>query len=191
MKTFTEPRVLTGNPHYHDQREKNLASLSDAMIDAPIVKLIAAFNRMPHCFTLQCCYGHFVYSGQEDPHNLEPLPVTDTIARVEYRIAYICFCIENSASGRRLSEALKEITAIDPENIQFCCAEWFWRRQVNSYALQVEPDTYKDRDEAVLPYKEALHIEETRNEFFVQLQELLQKLQGRDERHATAIPNQD
>lgn len=174
METFTEPRVLTGNPHYQDQREKNLASLSDAVIDAPIVKLITAFNKTPHCFTLQCCYGHFVYSGQEDPQNLEPLPVTDTIARVEYRIAYICFCIENSASGRRLFGALNEITAIDPENIQFCCAEWFWRRQVNSYALQVEPDRFKDRDEAVLPYKEALHIEETRNEFFAQLQELLQ-----------------
>jgi len=28
----------------------------------------------------------------------------------------------------QLLESLKEITAIDPENIQFCCAEWFWKR---------------------------------------------------------------
>jgi len=56
------------------------------------------------------------------------LPVKDTIAKVEYRIVYIAFCIENSFLGRELFESLKEITAIDPENIQFCCAEWFWKR---------------------------------------------------------------
>lgn len=76
---------------------------------------------------------------------------------------------------------LNEITAIDPENIQFCCAEWFWKRQVNSYALQVEPDRFKYKDRVILDYREALHIEKIRNEFFVQLQELLQKQQGRDE----------
>jgi len=83
--------------------------------------------------------------------------------------------------GRGLIEALNEITAIDPENIQFCCAEWFWKRQVNSYALQIEPDRFKCKDRAILDYREALHIEKIRNEFFVQLQELLQKQQGRDE----------
>ncbi len=34
---------------------------------------------------------------------------------------------------------LRQIPAIDPEYIQFGCAEWFWEAQVNSYALQVEP----------------------------------------------------
>jgi hypothetical protein len=74
-----------------------------------------------------------------------------------------------------LLEALNEITAIDPQNIQLCCAEWFWERQVNSYALQVEPDRFKHKDTAILDYREALHIEKIRNEFFVQLRELLQK----------------
>jgi hypothetical protein len=94
---------------------------------------------------------------------------------VEYRIAYIAFCIENSLLGRELFEALKEITAIDPENVQFCCAEWFWKRQVNSYALQVEPDRLKGKDTAILDYKEALHIEKIRNEFFIRLYELLER----------------
>ena len=57
--------------------------------------------------------------------------------------------------GKELFEALKEITAIDPENIQFCCAEWFWKRQVNSYVLQVEPDRFKHKDTAELDFKEA------------------------------------
>lgn len=38
---------------------------------------------------------------------------------MEYRIAYIAFCIENNLLGRELLESLKEITVIDPENIQF------------------------------------------------------------------------
>jgi hypothetical protein len=178
LETFTEPKALVENPHYQDQRQKCLADLSDGMLDDPIIGLVNAFNKLPYCFTLQSCYGHFIYNGQNDPHNLEPLPIKDTIARVEYRIAYIALCIENSDWGRMLFNALREITIIDPENIQFCCAEWFWKRQVNSYALQVEPDRLKYEDKAILDYKEALKIEKIRNEFFVQLKELLQKQQG-------------
>lgn len=181
METFTELKELVENPYYQSQRQKSLADLSDGVIDLPIIELINAFNQLPYCFTLQSCYGHFIYSGQNDPHNLEPLPITNTIARVEYKIAYICTCIENSDLGRGLLEDLNEITAIDPENIQFCCAEWFWKRQVNSYALQVQPDRFKHEDSAVLNYREALHIEKIRDEFFVQLQELLRKQQGRDD----------
>jgi len=148
------------------------------MIDAPIVQLVNGINQLPYCFTLQCCYGHFVYAGQDDPYNLELLPGTDIIARVQYRIAYIAFCIENSDLGRQLINALKEVALIDPENIQFCCAEWVWERQVNSYALQVEPDRLKDKDTAMLDYSEALKIEQIRNKFFVQLENLLHKLPG-------------
>jgi len=83
--------------------------------------------------------------------------------------------------GRGLLEALNEITAIDPKNIQFCCAEWFWKRQVNSYALQVQPDRFKQKDSARLDYGEALQIEKIRNEFFIQLKELPKKQQGGDE----------
>lgn len=181
METFTELKKLVENPHYQEQRQKSLADLTDLMIDVPIIKIINGFNKLPYCFTIQSCYGHFLYNAQKDPNNLEPLPVTDTITRVEYRIAYIAFCIDNSDSGKGLFEALKEITTIDPENIQFCCAEWFWKRQVNSYALQVEPERLKHQDKALLDYREALQIEKIRNEFFVQLQKFLQKQIGIDE----------
>ena len=180
METYTEPKELVENPHYHSQRRKSLCGLTDDMIDAPIIEIVNGFNKLPYCFTLQSCYGHFVHNSQKNPHNLAFLPIKDSLDRVEYRIAYIAFCIENSASGRGLIEALKEITAIDPENVQFCCAEWFWKRQVNSYALQVEPERFKRKDKAILDYREALHIEKIRNEFFVRLKELLKK-QGKDE----------
>ena len=178
METYTEPKALVENPHYQRQRQTSLANLSDEMIDIPIIELVNSFNKLPYCFTMQSCYGHFLYKGQRDPHNLESLPAINTIASVEYRIAYIAFCIENSNSGRRFLEALKEITSIEPENIQLCCAEWFWKRQVNSYALQVEPERFKHQDRAKLNYNEALHIEKTRNTFFVQLKELIKKQHG-------------
>ena len=178
METYTEIKEFVGNPNYQDQRQKSLACLSDSMIDEPIIEVINGFNKLKYCFTLQSCYGHFVYRGQNDSHNLEPLPNSDTIDSVEYRIAYICLCIENSDSGKGLLEALKEITAFDPENIQLCCAEWFWKRQVNSYALQVQPERFKHKDKAMLDYREALQIEKIRNEFFFRLRELLKTQHG-------------
>jgi len=173
LETFTEPKVLRDNPCFIKQRQKSLADLEDAMIDVPVVDIINGFNELPYCFTLQCCYGHFVYDGHWDPHNLDPLPDTQSLNRVEYRIAYIAYCIDNSEAGRELLDKLKKITTIDQENIQFCSAEWFWRRQVNSYALQVEPDRFKHKDKAILDYKEALYIENLRGEFFRKLEELL------------------
>lgn len=64
---------------------------------------------------------------------------------------------------------LEAITSIDSENIQFCSANWFWERQVNSYALQVEPEKFKHEDKAILDYEEALRIEIVRDNFFLQL----------------------
>lgn len=177
MRTFIELKTLVENPCYQEQRQKCLNGLANVIIDAPIIELINDFNNLPCCFTLQSCYGHFIYNGQMDPNNLDPLPVTNTISTVEYRIAYIAFCIDNSELGRRLFDDLKRITSIDPENIQFCCAAWFWKRQVNSYALQIEPDRFKRKDKAILGYKEVLKIENIRNKFFVQLRRLLQKKQ--------------
>jgi hypothetical protein len=125
LETYTELKEFAENQHYHMQRQKSLGDLTDDMIDIPIVEIINGFNKLSYCFTMQSCYGHFVHNGQKDSHNLEPLPVKGTIGKVEYGIAYIAFCFENSLLGTELFEVLKEIPAINPENIQFCCAEWF------------------------------------------------------------------
>jgi hypothetical protein len=146
------------------------------MIDAPIVELVRRLNELPHCFTLQSCYGHFLYASQDDPHYLGALPVTGAIARVEYRIAYLAFCVENSVLGKGVLAVLQGITTIDPSSVQFGCATWFWERQINSYVLQVEPDRFKHQDRAILDYGEALYIEKTRDAFFAQLQGLLRNL---------------
>ena len=106
------------------------------------------------------------------------MPITNSIETVEYRIAYIALCVENSTFGKNLIEALKQITIIDPENIQFGSADWFWERQKNTYALQVEPDRFKYEDKMILDRKEALNIEKIRNNFFIKIEELLQNLQS-------------
>jgi hypothetical protein len=173
METFTQPKPLIANPDYPEQRRTCLASLDGASLDAPIADIVAGFNTLACCFTLQSCFGHFLYDGQTDEHNLSPLPYAKPIGPIEYRIAYMAVCIENGAAGRRLMEALKQVADLDPQNIQFGSAEWFWRRHVNSYALQVEPDRFKNRDRATLAYEEAIIIEDVRNKFFARLHALL------------------
>lgn len=173
METFIPSKPLIENPHYPEQRRNCLASLDDASLDAPIADIVAGFNALAYCFTLQSCFGHFLYQGQNDEQNLAPLPAAKPIHSIEYRIAYIAVCIENSDDGSTLIEALKRIVDIDPPNIQFGCAEWFWQRQVNSYVLQVEPDRFKYRDRATLAYEEAIIIEDVRNKFFARLNAFL------------------
>lgn len=174
METYIEPKPLVDNPQYQSQRQMNLSGLRDDMIDYPIIDLIHTINQLPYCFTLQCCYGHFLYPGQDDPHNLEFLPHTDRIETVEYRIAYLALCIEHSVKGLNLYYELNQISSIDPKNIQFCSAEWFWRQQVNSYALQVEPERYKTEDKVIITYEEAVKIEKVRMRFFEHLTVLFQ-----------------
>jgi len=169
LETFIEPLELVANPNFQEQRKSNLAILENESIDAPIFELIHKINRLRYCFTLQSCFGHFLYKGQVNPNNYEPLPVSKNLTRIEYRIAYIAFCIDDCPFGRSILRTFRKIPLLDPENIQFCCAKWFWKRQVNSYVLQVEPDRYKDRDQITIDYEEALKIEKVRNMFFDQL----------------------
>ena len=124
---------------------------------------------------MQSCYGHFLHNTQKALHNIEPLQISDSIKDVEYRIAYLALCIENSDMGKTLFQGLREIPRIDPDYIQFGCADWFWQKQVNSYALQVEPQNQMYKDIAIVDYQEALYIEKIRNGFFIQIKNLLQK----------------
>lgn len=173
METFTGPKKLVDNPLYPNQRRQCLAGLTDDMIDLAIIDIIKEFNEISCGFTLQSCYGHFICEGRQQDQGATALSSPEDVDGIEYRIAYIAFCIENNSSGKKLFALLRGITAIDPENIQFGSAAWFWERQVNSYALQVEPDRFKHRDSAMLGYGEAVKIEQTRNKFFNQLHEII------------------
>jgi hypothetical protein len=167
---------MVSNPGFAQQKRRTLAGLTDAMIDAPILPVIQGLNRLPGCFTLQCCYGHFLYKGHWDPHNLDALPASGGPEKVEYRIAYVAFCLEDNDRGWALSASLKSLANIDPRNIQYGSAGWFWSRQVNSYALQVEPERFKQRDKAILDFREARYIEQVRNRFFLGLEDLLKEM---------------
>ena len=179
METFTTPNIMVENPQFQLQKQRNLVGLKGVAIDAPLIAHITHFNQLPYCFTLQCCYGHFLYNGQPNTQNNDPLPISDSILKVEYRIAYIAFCVDYSDQGREFLDSLKTITSIDNENIQFGCAGWFWKKQVNSYALQVEPDRHKFKDKVIIDYHEALKIETVRNMFFDQLMEDLLTQNGK------------
>jgi hypothetical protein len=175
VETFTELKDFVDNPHFNKQRQRSLRSLDLETIDPPLVDIIDGFSKLPYCFTLQSCYGHFLYPDQKNEKNIEPLPDSEEIAEVEYRIAYIALCIEDSGQGRELFSTLSEVASIDSEYIQFCSSDWFWKDQVNSFALQVEPDQYKTKDKCSVSYQEALHIEKVRNQFFNKIRGIVQK----------------
>lgn len=178
LETYTGFKAFVDNPGYLEQRRKSLRGLDIDTIDAPIVDIIRDIVKLPYCFTLQSCYGHFLYTGRKDTRNMEPLPISGSIKRIEYRIAYIAVCIQNSDMGKALRDDLSDIPAIDPAYIQFGCAAWFWETHPNSYVLQVEPERYKTKDRVFVNYEEALHIEKTRNEFFGALKRLIQVRSG-------------
>ncbi len=166
METFIQIKPMVVDALYHDRRKRCLNELNIDELDAPIVDLIDDLCKFQFCFTIQSCFGHFLYSCQEDPNNLEPLPSTGKIQSVEYRIAYIALCCEDSRSGRKFLRRLKQLPAIDPQHIQFGCAGWFLERIPNSYVLQVEPERFMGEDKCTVDYKEALHIEKVRNAFY-------------------------
>ena len=174
METLTELRSFVSNPHFRQQRQQSLSQLDTGTIDPPILDVVSDLGRLPYCFTLQSCFGHFLSGSQRNPRNTEPLPISDTTATFEYRIAYLALCIEDSEPGRALFDALRQMTAIDPEYVQFACADWFWERQVNSYVLQVEPARHKKKDRALIAYQEALHTERIRDRFYAELRLLVQ-----------------
>ena len=181
METFTQLKEFVENPAYHEKRLECLNKLDLDIIDAPIAGLISDFARLPYCFTLQSCYGHFIYKRQKKPRSTERLPISSGVTTVEYRIAYIALCIQKNDKGGALFNDLARIPVIDPTYVQFGCAEWFWKTYPNSYAIQVEPERYKNKDSASVDYREALHIEKIRNEFFSTLKKLIQERLGDNE----------
>lgn len=174
METFGEPRDFVKNERYAQARKDALAALDMGAIDAPIVDIVAGFAKLPHCFTLQCCYGHFVCAPEQYPHRLDPIP-RGYSGPMRYRIAYIAFCLEDSHRGRALRDSLARMVEISPDYVQFGSADWFWKQWVNSYALQVEPTAHQYKDEAILEPAEAFQTQRVRNHFFRELRALLNR----------------
>lgn len=173
METFAQAREFIENPSFRRDRENILENLVWQEVDLPIRDLVASMSTLPYCYTIQSCYGHFVCSVQPTPENLAPVPDANP-GPIRYRIAYIALCLENSTSGRAFREALEQITAIDPEYIQFASPGWFWERCPNSYVLQLEPRRFIDKDAVTVRHSEARHIQRIRGRFFAALAELVE-----------------
>jgi hypothetical protein len=165
VETFTEPRKLVANRRFADERRAALGALDLGAIDEPIADIIEAFSLLPHCYTLQCCCGHFLTAPGQDEHSLAPIPEGHFIA-VRYRIAYLALCVDDSDPGRALLDALSRVPAVDPSYVQFGSADWFWDQWVNSYTLQVMPVAHRFKDQAALATGEALHTQRVRDHFF-------------------------
>jgi hypothetical protein len=173
METLAEPRDFVENLRFAADRQHAVQALDLASIDEPIRGIVGGLAVLPHCFTLQSCYGHFLCTPGQDTRSLARLP-PGNVGPVRYRIAYVAFCLENSPRGRAARRALARIPAIDEDYVQFGSAYWFWERHPNSYALQVEPARYATRDEAILDHQEALHTQRIRDLFFVELEKFLE-----------------
>lgn len=178
METFAQPRWFVDHSLFEADRKQALKKLVMDEIDAPIRDIVEGFSRLPYCFTLQSCFGHFIHSEAVAPDNLEPLPPND-VGVVTYRIAYVALCLQDSASGSRLLSALAEVPSIAPEFIQFGSPVWFWECHVNSFALQVEPSRFTDQDQARIDYAEALQVQKVRDQFFARIGDLVKSLQNR------------
>lgn len=171
METFTPPRPFTTHPRYHEDREEAHRDLRDAVqkkaIDAPLLPIVQECLWVPHCFTVQCCFGHFVHACEPDRENLVPVSrYSREVGRIEYRIAYLALCLENSPAGHGLYSELEKIAAMDPEFIQFGSADWFWEQVPNIYCLQLEPERMKHLDSGNISWEEAIRIENLRGPFF-------------------------
>jgi hypothetical protein len=174
VETFTAAKAFVSHPGYARDRRHALSALALERIDAPIVGLIQAIAALPQCFSLQSCYGHFLWSDGQDQHNLDRLPRAHA-GRIDYRIAYLAVCIQNSPDGRELRRAMKQIAGLDPQLVQFGSAEWFWSQHPNTFVLQVEPERFKYKDRIAIDHAEALQIETARDRFFVKLEALLER----------------
>ena len=167
METYCSEKPLRPDPQFEQARMRALGGLAEAGIDAPIRDVIAALNRLPYCYTLQCCFGHFVAPEQPDEHNLTPVAEAGPSVGFSYRIAYVAFCIDASPDGKRFLDALRGLPSrIDQDNIQFGCAQWFWDQCANSYVLQVQPTDRADVDSLDVSREEALRIQSTRDGFW-------------------------
>ena len=175
METFVDAKPFVPNERFQIEREQANRKLEPADIDPPIVGLIESFARFPYCFTQQCCWGHFVHTGQPDQRGCAPLANYTDSTDISFQLAYVALCIEDSPQGRSLYEDLKSLVRLEPSNIQFGSAEWFWRQQANSYVLQVEPERFKHLDRCTVGIGEALHLEKLRSQVFEELSRIVSR----------------
>ncbi len=180
MQAFAEPRGLESNAGFTAQREHALAHLSLEGLDCPLVDLVQRLTAVPWCFPVESCCGHFVILDGDHRRVLDRLPPLGASAkRVLYRVAYVALCIDDDPAGRELLRDLQAVPSIAPEQIQFGCVDHLWRRQVNTFVLQVVPWAHRFVDDVILSPAEARDVDEARSWYFARLDDLVRDLQER------------
>ena len=183
MDTYTPAKSFVAHPEFQSERLAALDGLDITLVDPQLAPLIKNLNRLPYLFTLQCCHGHLFTLDSKEIADFEGYKGSD---EVEYRLAYIAFCIENSPLGRSFLEELKQIPSrLEEHTVHFGSAQWFWDHWVNSYILQVMPLRFKDQDKAVIDLPEAGRIIELRDTFFSNMRDLAASLV--QQKHDTSI----
>ncbi len=179
MRTFTQPRPFVESRRYARDREKALKRFDPRSLDPPIRELVTGLNDLAYVFTLQSCFGHFLWAGNLEERTLSRVPTQDC-GVVTYRIAYVAFCLADSKAGRAFRDSLAQVADGDPDYVQFGSAGWFWRRHPNTYAIQVEPARFCHLDKVALDHAEALLVQERRDIFFERLGRMLLAQGGMD-----------
>ena len=173
METFTTARNFIDNPQFALKRHQSLKNLNLDAIDTPIVDIISNLSQLSYCYTLQCCWGHFIHEKQLKRHDVKPLSNYSEDTIVHYRLAYLALCIHPDEDGKRLYRDLRNLVQINPDYIQFGSADWFWQKHINSFAVQVEPDRFRTKDSVKIKITEALHIQEVREQMFKSIREII------------------
>ena len=183
METFTPPRLFVPHPGYLEDRKRAHQDLHKEIeknaIDPPLLPLINECLAVRCCFTVQCCWGHFVHRLEPDPENLVPLShyknVKDQIGTIRYRIAYLTVCLEDSPAGHEIYHGLERMAEQTPSFIQFGSADWFFSRMPNTWCIQLEPERMKTEDSGPVTWDEAVRIEELKGPFFAELMDILHR----------------
>lgn len=180
MQTYCPEKPMVANPDFGKQRTAALASLRKAPLDEPVKKFIHDLANLEFCFTLQSCWGHFVSGSQPDPHAIRTISADSLEGKYHYKIAYLAFCVDNCTEGRNFLARLREIpAAVDPRYVQFGCAGWFWKQQVNSYVLQVQPLENAYVDSLDMSGELALELQGVRDGFFKAMREVADAALGK------------
>ena len=180
MQAFTEPRAPVPNETFATQRARVLAELDLEGLDCPLRDLVARLAEVPCCFPVESCCGHFVILQGDERRIFDRLPpLTDDITSVLYRVAYLALCVDDSPAGRDLLRELRAVPSIAPERVQFGCVDHHWRRQVNTFVLQVVPWPHRVVDDVLLTPEEARDVEDARRWFFIRLDDLVRDLRER------------
>lgn len=167
MQTFCSEKPLEYNPGFNAKKVRSLKEMSDVDIETPVVEVVNSLNKLPFCFTLQSCFGHFLIEGENISDSFYfPYSYTDA-KEFLYRISYVAICVDSVPESRRLLTLLRDIlNKINTEYLQFGCAEWYWEQYVNSYVIQVQPWNRSNVDSLYVTTEEAQKIRTVRDHFW-------------------------